>query len=161
VLFRELYYHPRARFGEYLMSRVLVKKLYDAGKLTRDELLSMSDATLEARLNEAYGEFRVLRMFSMASEVCSFKTHEEAETFRYALTQAGHTFVLVENHLNSVKTGAHFLVQTRRGPKPLSEAYPGDARELHEMANMFPAVHVYYLKEESCEDKKDIASVLA
>jgi hypothetical protein len=33
VLFRELYYHPRARFGEYLISRVLVKMLYNEGNV--------------------------------------------------------------------------------------------------------------------------------
>lgn len=148
VLFRELYYHPRARFGEYLTSRVLVKKLYDRGDITRDELLEMSDSELLRCLNKTYGEWNVTRVLSVKSNVRSFKNRYEAELFKEELEKTGHSFSLIENHLHSIKPGTHLLVETKEGPKPLLEAYRGDAKELFEMANMLPAVHVYYFGDD-------------
>lgn len=160
VLFRELYYHPRARFGEYLISRVLVKMLYDKGELTRDELLEMGDFELESRLNSAYGADNILRALSTKANVRSFKTQEEALAFELELKGAGNRFALVEDHLHSVKTCAHLLVETKSGIKPLSEAYKGDARELDEMANMHPAVHVYYFGDDPEAPDDEMADLL-
>ncbi|MES2203353.1 MAG: hypothetical protein V4474_03475 [Patescibacteria group bacterium] len=159
VLFRELYFHPRARFGEYLISRVLVKHMYDQGKLTRDQLLGMSDGRLLQLLQEEYGEWNVVRALSLKSQVRSFQTREQASAFKRELEQEGNPFSLVEDHLHAVKTGAHFWVDCPGGPKPLSEAYPGDAQELWEMANMLPAVHVYYLNKGD-DPADDIGTIL-
>lgn len=163
VLFRELYYHPRARFGEYLISRVLVKRLYDDGILTRDQLLEMGDGELETHLQQAYGGHNILRSLSLKSQMRSFATREEAATFKRELEQGGETFSLMENHLNAIKPGTHFLVDCPGGPKPLSEAYPGDAQELWEMANMLPGVHVYYLagKDGETADLEDLLAKTA
>ncbi|MDP4020601.1 MAG: hypothetical protein Q8P58_00965 [Candidatus Adlerbacteria bacterium] len=154
TLFRELYYHPRARFGEYLISRVLVKMLYERGELTRDMLLEMNDYELERLLDKTYGQHAVMWGLSTTTKVQSFTTREEAEAFKKELGRSGNRFALIEDHLRSIKTGTDFLVETRQGPMPLSNAYPGDAQELFEMANMLPAVHVYYFGNEEPLDSK-------
>lgn len=147
VLFRELYYHPRARFGEYLISRLLVKKLYDRGDLTREKLLEMNDHALERMLEQAFGKKQIIRAFSSKTQVCSFKERTEAIEFKEDLQRKGVSLVLVEDHLHAIKPGTQFLVESPEGVLPLQEAYPGDAAELYEMATMLPAVHVYYLAD--------------
>lgn len=152
VLFRELYYHPRARFGEYLISRILVKRLYDRGELTRDELLEMGDSELERKLNDAYGEPNITRVLSTTSKVRSFATREEALEFKRELQTVGVQFILLEDHRFAIKPGTNLLVKTGAGPRRLLEAYRGDAQELHEMANMLPAVHVYYIENPGTDE---------
>ncbi len=159
VLFRELYYHPRARFGEYLISRILVKRLYEEGRVTRDELLEMSDGELERQVDDAYGKRGVLRALSLKCRVESFRTRSEALAFKKRLEESGVTFSLVEDHLHSIKPGTHFLVSTREGPKKLLEACRGDVQELHEMATMLPAVHVYYLSTEDLGTDEDLVDL--
>jgi HD superfamily phosphohydrolase len=156
LLFRELYYHPHARFGEYLISRLLVKSLYVQGKLTRDQLLKMRDDELQRILNAEYPVGRelnwkpVVEILSEGAQCKSFKDIDEAERFRKELQEQGKVFVLLEDTRNAIiKTAVHLPVATKEGPKPFKEAFPGDAREIEEMALIAPAIHVYYLKDES------------
>jgi len=162
VLFRELYYHPRARFGEYLISRILVKKLYDRGELTREMLLEMNDRELHDILDKRYGQRMVIRALSLKSNVQSFATREEALAFKADLDRFGVPFSLVEDHLHSIKPGTHFLVDSPAGVMPFLQAYRGDVRELHEMATMLPAVHVYYLAKEEMDagDRQEVFDFL-
>jgi HD superfamily phosphohydrolase len=159
VMFRELYYHPRARFGEYLISRLLVKRLYDDKKITRDELLKIGDDELMRRLEEAYKTKSFFKVLSGVSRMETFTRTEDAERFSRALRRRG-KFTLIEDHLRLVKTGTHFLVHTKQGPLSLGEAEPGDAQELKEMATMLPAVHVYYFGDYPDSPEKTLKKLL-
>lgn len=145
LMFRELYYNPYARFGEYLVSRVLVKKLYDEQRVTRDELLEMTDDSLRVRLDKEYDIQGVLESANAHPLCATFRDQEKAEAFLAELKASGNPFALLENNVRAIKPGTHFLMVTKGGVKPLTEAYPGDARELMEMANLAPAIHVYWL----------------
>jgi HD superfamily phosphohydrolase len=155
LMFRELYYHPNARFGEYLVSRVLVKSLYNSGRLTRERLLEMQDYELHMVLNEEFGTGRhhaaissvVTEISAAGAQRKTFHQREEAEKFAESLRAGGNPFVLVEDNHRGIKTGAHFKVMTPQGPQSFAYAYPGEARELEEMATLFPSVHVYYLEK--------------
>ena len=146
LLFRELYYHPASRFGEFLMSRLFVKVLYEKGTLTRDELLVMTDEDLHHKLDEEFGIGLALDTCSSElARVREFSTLEEAQAFVDTLKREGNLFVLLDDYRRSIKTGTHFLVSTPQGARTLDEADPGSAQELNEMATMLPMVHVYYL----------------
>lgn len=184
LLFRELYYHPNARFGEYLVSRMLVKALYDKGTLTRDQLIEMRDFELERILDEEYGPSRrmvghphtpvyagrnIVEAVSRSGvERVNCYSRQEAEKLLADLRSKGRRFALIEDNTRQiVKTADHILVAVpdEREPgwfvrflqrllgarwsrvlvKPFSEAFPGDARELKEVAQSYPTIYVYYL----------------
>jgi hypothetical protein len=146
LMFRELYYHPVSRFGEYLISRILVKTLYDRGALTKDELLQMSDHGLVGRLNDEFGTGYVIDLCSEGIAKCeSFRTLEEAQAFRRSLQNRGNIFTMLDDDRRMIKTGINLHVLTDNGVKPLHEADPGSTQELREMAAMLPMVRVYYL----------------
>lgn len=161
VLFRELYFHPRARFGEYLVSRLLARSLYKSGQLTRDELLTMTDGGLGRRFDEAYGKYGITRALSLKCNFKSFEKPEQALAYKNELKANGHNFVLIEDHRILNKVGTHLLVKTSEGPKPLKDAYPGDANEIFEMANMYPSVHVYWLDSSEKILDADLAALEA
>lgn len=156
LMFRELYYHPNARFGEYLISRVLVKALYDKGSLTREVLLSMGDRDLNATLEAEYGTRGKYWYGSTLVEEISdgnvarrtFTSRDEADSFLRSLREQGNPFALVEDNSRAIKTGVHFLVKGEEGPVPFSQECPGEAKEIEEMAQLFPSIHVYYLLRE-------------
>ncbi|HVU80355.1 MAG TPA: hypothetical protein VHD37_03265 [Candidatus Paceibacterota bacterium] len=162
LMFRELYFHPLSRFGEFFMSRLFVKMLYDKGVLTSDMLLKMDDGQLDAFLDEYFGERRVLdQCSSEVARVKSFATPGAAEAFVHELKSQGKRFVMTDDYRRAIKTGVHFLVATPEGPKPLREADPGSARELEEMATLLPMVHVYYLEDDPDLPKERIDELVA
>lgn len=149
LMFRELYYNPVTRFGEFFMSRLFVKMLYDKGELTRDTLLAMTDHELLAFIDRRFGNEGVLERCSRdVARVESFPTPETAEEFVRKLKAEGKRFTMIDDDRRMIKTGTRFKVKTKDGIKTLEEADPGSARELHEMATMLPLVHVYYLESD-------------
>ena len=165
LLFRELYMHPNARFGEYLVSRVLVKALYDNDRLTRDQLLAMDDNGLRRVLDEEYSNGRnhfkpVVEEISEGAQCKTFRTREEAVGFYNGLRAQGNPFALLEDNTRAIKTGTHFNVPTKDGPRPFVVVYPGDAREIEEMAMIAPAIHVYYLEREPAISRKKLAELV-
>lgn len=147
LMFRELYYHPTARFGEFLMSRLFVKALYQKGTLTRGMLLTMSDYDLVALLDKEFGSGAVLDTCSSEKSRCSvFRSMEEAAMFIDKIRKCGNKFWMLDDNRRAIKTGANLRVKGPSGALTLEEADPGVARELHEMATMLPLVHVYWLE---------------
>lgn len=149
LMFRELYYHPVSRFGEYFVSRLLVRTLYEQGKLTKADLLKMTDNELVRRLDEEFGTGPIIDVCTNELAKCeSFKTIEEAQAFRKRLQDAGNLFTMLDDDRRMIKTGINLRMYTRRGAKPLHEVDPASAQELKEMATMLPLVKVYYLDGE-------------
>jgi HD superfamily phosphohydrolase len=164
LMFRELYLHPHARFGEWLVARVLVKTLYAQGVLTRDRLLEMNDSQLEAFLNQMYRgrrsfEESLIEDVSDVAQCRSFRTLDEAEAFKSELTRMGNPFALIEDNSRPIKTGVHLNIATQKGLLPLKEAYPERAKIINDMAHIEPAVHVYYLMEEPRISREELASI--
>ncbi len=149
LMFRELYYNPMTRHGEFFMSRLFVKMLYDKGELTSEMLLSMNDSALNAFLDARFGGHDTLERASIdLAHVESFKSPEEAEAFAKGLRVAGKRFTMIDDDRRMIKPGTRFKVKTPSGVRTLEEADPGTARELLEMATMLPLVHVYYLEND-------------
>ncbi len=146
VMFRELYYHPYSRFGEFLLSRLLVKVLYQRGDLTKEDLLRMTDGELERKLGEAFGLPNIMHTCSTEhARVKTFRSIEEASAFTERLALAGNAFFLLDDNRRAIKPGTDLLVTTKNGVAPFEEAYPADAKGVHEMASRLPLIHVYYL----------------
>lgn len=151
LMFRELYYHPRARFGEFMMSRLLVKTLYRRGTITKRELLRMRDDDLMRLMDQAYGSGTHSIGGTIASSearVESFPDLAQACAFCAALAQEGIVFAMIDDDRRAIRPSTAYLVESPDGLVPLAEAFPSDARIIAEMAGMYPLVHVYYLEGE-------------
>jgi len=148
LLFREFYYHPRARFGEFMMSRLLVKALYKKGILTPEILLELDDNGLELIIQQEYG-YRVFGTIrSDQARVETFYSMPEAERFMSKLKRQGNLFVLCDDNTRAIKTGTNFLVRTKGMVMKLADAAPLDAQEIQQMAELLPRVHVYWIEGE-------------
>lgn len=146
LMFRELYYNPTARFGEYLMSRLFVNALYKSGDLTNDRLRSMADYELLSLIDQKFGAGHLLDHCSSDYAHCdAFKTFEEADAFITETRRNGCVFAMMDDDRLAIKPGTSLRIWTKGGSKTLAEADPGSAQELHEMATMLPLVHVYWL----------------
>jgi HD superfamily phosphohydrolase len=169
LMFREVYYHANARFGEYLVARVLVKALYKSGKITRAELLTMGDEELSARLDHEYGTDRNRTTSSLVEDIVqgggakrrTFATSAEAEVFLASLRAEGNPFSLLEDIVKTIKVRGDFLVLTVHGPKPYSVVCPDAYQELEEMVRPFQQVHVYYLEREPLIPRQKLAEIFA
>ncbi len=160
LMFRELYYHPEARFGEYLMSRLFVKDLFQRGVLSSDRLLEMDDNELISLLDNRYGSGAILDTCSSDKSRCNaFKSPEEAREFVDSLKRDDHAFWLVDDNRLAIKTGTNLLVKGPNGPAPLREADRGVTREIEEMATMYPLVHVYWLDGDPALSRKVLADL--
>ncbi len=160
LLFRELYYHPRSRFGEFLMSRLLARALYKSGRIDKRALLRMGDYELLRLMDETYGsgQHSIVDTCSSGLARCiSFPKLEEAHAFVKALRAEGNVFTLIDDDRRSIKTGTRFLVATRKGVATFAEAFPADAQEIEEMARMYPMVHVYYLEGDPAIPREKLA----
>ncbi len=146
LMFRELYFHPTARFGDFLMSRLFVKVLMQKKALTKEMLLELTDDGLHAILDDAFGIGVALDTCSSHLARCDqFKTLEEGQEFARSLRDSGNAFVMLDDNRRAIKTGADMMVWGEDGPMRLRESDPGSARELDEMATMLRLVHVYHL----------------
>lgn len=146
LMFRELYFSATARFGEFLMSRLLVKVLFKRGVLTSDALIGMTDHELIRLMDTEFGTGTTIDTCSSEHARCkTFARREEAELFMKQLRDAGNVFSMLDDYRLSIKPGTHFLLRSPDGPRTIAEIDPGSARELHEMATSQPMVHVYYL----------------
>ena len=164
LMFRELYMHPHARLGEWLVARVLVKALYKQGELTRDQLLKMKDFELEKLLNEKYSGRYVFAKplvedLSDQGQCRSFATLEEALQFQASLLEQGNPFALIEDNSRPIKTGIHFNVATQRGLLPFEKMYPERAEKIRKMAEVEFAVHVYFLTDEPAISREALAKI--
>lgn len=147
LMFRELYYHPNARFGEFLMSRLLVKTLYKSGELTRDMLFEMNDGELMTMIDKRFKYAYTLdSLTGDQARVATFKTVEEGTAFMAELRRSGNTFAMMDDNRRVIKTGLQNKILHRGEAIPLGEYDRGTAREITEMATMLKMVHVYYLE---------------
>lgn len=160
LMFREFYYSPTARFGEFLISRLFVQVLLKRGKLSRDRLIEMTDSELLRLFDEEFEHGHVLHTCESDLARCEvFDELDEAQAFIGHLHAAGNVFAMLDDNRRSIKTGAHFRVATARGPMPLEKAHPDIARELERLASGMPLVHVYYLADDPMLPREVLAQL--
>lgn len=147
LMFRELYYHPGARFIEHVAGKVIVKYLYDYGKLTRKQLLQMSDHELERGLGRILGSGDYGISFGdIDPRVEEFKTFAEARKREAELRASGVNITHIETINHVTRPGTHFMVRQNGRIVSFAEAYPGLARKIKEVITpQFPA-RLYYLR---------------
>ncbi len=148
LMFRDFYYNPRARFGEFLASQVLAGGLYRNGKLTRTELLEMDDFALERRLSQEYGVAYIVNVCCRDAQPARepFETRAQADLFAQRLVEQGNPFVLVEEPRRHIKPGADLLVVKGNKVMSLKKAMPQEAEQLEREARLPYAATVYYFQ---------------
>lgn len=148
LLFREVYLHPVTRFREFAVEHLLARVLYRKGKLTREKLLTMTDADLERLLDKEYGFSKWAEgRESDLSRCRSFNDIADAQDLVEKLRRDGHLFVMLDDTRRSIVPGTHFPVMIDGKVSSLREADPMSARELDEMSKLPPHVHVYWMDE--------------
>ena len=145
MMFKFLYYHPAARFLEHTLASVVTKYLYDTGKVTRDELLRMTDENLERKIETVFGmELWHINTLQGFMHPCAekFSTQEEAEAREQeVLAQGGNWMTLVENFKNGSSGGTNMLIRTEDGSiKQFRHAYPERAKRIMDIfQSRYPA----------------------
>ncbi len=142
-MFRELYYHPIARRGEYLISRLIAKDLLRLGVLTPDALRRMVDEDLMAVFRVLSGSPYQFDTYLYSTRVRTFTTLAKAAAFAESVRENGGV-ALVDDNRPQIKTATHLRVRHGEIIAPLSEAEPDLCVKINRMAQKSPLVHVYY-----------------
>lgn len=160
LIIRELYYHPGARFLEFITADVAVKYLYAKGRLTREMLLEMTDDGLERLIYEFLGGFGRGMLFSHEDpRVIEFSDLEAAEATAKRLESHGRICHIEEiNH--PTKPGTHFLV--RKGEKVVAfrEAEPEIARMIEKTVKPKKPVRLYHIQKEAFKGNPEFFEAL-
>lgn len=149
MMFQQFYWHPNTRFLEFTVGTVLLKYLYQTGKITREMLLKMGDD----ELNFFMGEQLELPRYAWTSSVFGepqvelFENEEAALQRESELIRQGIFFVAIENLPRRFKAGTHMLVQYQDEIVPLSVADPGLARFLDSKTGITHPYRLYYIKD--------------
>ncbi len=155
LMFRGLYQHEASQFFERLMARVL-QYLYDAGRVTADQLLIWGDKRLEAELcrflfGEGCSWFRTAdpKDFHDARVLC-FATIEEAKVAERELLTSGREIAFVEE-FRPIKPATRFLVQkSKTAIASFEDAYPGRAAFLTSLGRFDWLYRVYSCASSDC-----------
>lgn len=124
TLFSRLYQHPSSRFKELFVKTVTQKRLYETGKLTRDQLLQMQDIHLQTMLGKEIGHGFMDSFVGLNGErMETFGTKEQAEARKKQIIASGRPVVMMEKAFTA-KAGVHFMVKTKHGLMSLSDAEP-------------------------------------
>lgn len=147
LLFRELYYHPGSRFKEFMISHIIVKYFYDMGKITRGQLLSMTDIGLEKFIDRELKSQYILHTLDMSPDVRveAFATIEKAQAREQELIKNGFPITLLENLRSKIKPETHYLVPAPdKTFKPFSETYPELHADILALGHIDHPIRLYY-----------------
>lgn len=144
-LFRELYFHPKNRFLEFMLGAIVVKYLYERGRITRQWLLTATDFQLEQVIGETVGAHYPLDMLGARDDpaVESFATLEEAQQCEQELLRTGRTFVFVESTPQRIKACTDFLIRHDGRMALFHDQCPHEAAEIENAAEITRPYHVY------------------
>lgn len=148
IMFRHLYYHPVARSGEYLLSRLIAPFMIARGHTSIEKLRTGTDHELLmafASISSSH-VFHNLEWYLGETETHCFRTMEEAEAFAETTRTAG-GIVLTDDDRRAIKTADHFRVLTRGNIMPFTEAAPEAAAELARLAHIPYGIRVYCVKK--------------
>jgi hypothetical protein len=153
-LFRDLYFNPEARFLEHTLASIIIRDLYESGRLTRDRLLTMVDGELEGLFSEVLEVY-----FAGKSLIVTDSDHARVETFASQaaaerredeLEATGDYVVMNETFVGATSPGTKILVLKDGHIQPFSEAYPEKTEALLEIVRNDRPYRLYYFPVDQC-----------
>lgn len=136
LLFRHLYYNPRARYREQILGILIVDPLYRKGILTREQLLQMNDAVLYAAIDAQNKNRRFINWdFSEGSFspiIERYPNLNVAKERAQSLVRENPATLVMYEFFPSVSSKAiQYLVRNEQGTtSPFAMIYPEDAEEI-------------------------------
>jgi hypothetical protein len=145
LMFRCLYQNPRSRFWEQFVKTFLLERLYKTGQVTAEQLCQWQDWELERFINKSVGRMFLPGFIGHNKERREgFRTLAKAQARKDQLRSEGRTVCILEQSY-TIKTGVHFLVQTKNGVLPLAEAKPTIVNHLTTLVHQPKPFNVFYL----------------
>lgn len=153
LLFRCLYWHPGARYTEWIVSHIVLRHLVESGEVRKEQLLEWTDYELDQRV----GSLTELRFggFGYGDPVFEgFDDAASAEARRDELQKDDENCVTIETLPPKVGSGTKFLVlgPGKRKPLPLAEAYPELAGPIDALARVVQPHRLYWVPRGSLPD---------
>lgn len=146
LMFKNLYFNPVSRFPEYVISQFVLRKMYEKGIVTAQELLVMGDQLLEHKISDyvGIGYFTELVLTVLKVKIESFNTLVEAEQrVREIITHPDYIAV-IDPFQAKAKTGLdNFLVSDKGKLKTVREACPGESEMIEHIMIFDKKFRVY------------------
>lgn len=147
-----VYQNTATRRAAYIFDEVMVRFLFDSGRLSRDDLLAMTDADLD-ELVDQFIQFETMQSDPLWRE---FATRAEAEAFEQDLISRGIIFSVLEDVSHAPQPATGLLVLTDEGLQPLRDALPQQAREVEETCRHARWIKVGWLEQPLCQLKTGV-----
>ena len=151
LLFQRLYTHPLARWHESLVAHTILSYLYDTRRLTREQLLQMTDSDLRAKINRLWETDAPQQLGFYHPGYQTFPTWAAAQAFEQSLLEQGVLFVQSEDVSSFFKPGTHFLISHNGKQQPLAVMYPKRADDIARLGKPLEPIRVYYLTKRAPE----------
>jgi len=149
LLFKGLYYNPRSRKLEAIVTKKIIAWAYHTGKLTLELLLRWTDLQLEAYLRHLIG-FDVT-FLSTESDVEEYGSLEEANRREEELRSDESVLVAVDDFAPSTKCGTRsFAVQKGGKVSLFADAYPYRTKKIRDMIRIKQRKYLVYIVKMDC-----------
>ncbi len=149
LMFKYLYFNPRARYREQMLALLILEPLYHEGHLTREMLIRMTDWELWGWMTDFTGcEIREQLSYSnKAPMVEAFATEEEAlARLRVLHTDDQTLLFMLETFPEPSRKAVQMLVRDEAGMvRPFTEACPEEAKEILAIGRDPAPVKLYIL----------------
>lgn len=135
LMFKHLYYNPKARYREQMLATLVIDYLYSEGILFREQLVAMRDLELERFIDRATGREGfgwALSRSDLAPSIEAFPTVDLAKARARELVASNpRTLVMFEPFPTVSDKAVQFLVRDKHGrARPFAEACPAQAEEV-------------------------------
>lgn len=147
-MFQGLYLNVYARYGEERVMETLVNHLYTTGRLSRNDLLAMTDFELIQAVEDFFGILNPnisVDFKEMGPHFEFFPDLESARKRERELLESGVVFVKAEDVKESANPATDILVQEDGNILPLCEARPKAAERIERIIGTPNPVRVSYL----------------
>ncbi|TAK05669.1 hypothetical protein EPO33_00785 [Patescibacteria group bacterium] len=149
LLFRSLYFHPGARYTEWIVSHIVLRHLVKSGEIRKEDLLEWNDQELDLHV-QRYTNFGLGSVFGDPVYE-GFDDEASAEARRTELLADNENCVTIERLPAKIGSGTKFLVlgPRKRKPLPLAEAYPELAAPVDALARVVQPYRLYWVPTDS------------
>lgn len=148
IMFRDLYYNPYSRGYEFLVYMAAMQPLYEAGILTPENLLSMSDLNLHDLIRKELGLSRedFLMNFLKQSRHEIVGNEVEAQA-RVEQLKRSTPFAMYENFQGWVKPCTDWRVVQDGIISPLEQVLPTASNAIKTIASMAGRIMVHWIQD--------------
>jgi HD superfamily phosphohydrolase len=145
IMFKELYNQRESRFVEYMLSKRVIKYLFNHNEINLQELLKWPDFRLEEKIDNYFG----VKLFSISfthSKIYTFETEKEMQN-AFLLFAKDRNFLPIVDDFKMVTTNAvkKFNVLLHGESVNFSLAYPKEAQEIEDIMNFGKGEWAIYL----------------